>query len=409
MLLIRKIKSALSVGVLVQLATLALHIFITPNMTIVDRADFAMVNAVTITLVFLLSFGFQNSLIRKFALHCISKDYLKKTFLFSLFHLGVCISVSTLILKYYGLEQEYFLLVYAVIFLLVAKMYLQSAFLGLGKNFQFQISKILPVITLLFFVVMVSLKNLISLKALLCFWVASEFMGVLFLVSSIHLLKNDLDLLKAEDHFYEDFIFGAKAMLGQNSFIEGYKFDQIILGFYASHASLALYAVAKSVCSSLRFISQSLSQILLPILLKEQSDFARLKILSKFVLVGSACSIFASVGMLVVAHLYLVDIVGPEYGEAVNLLLIMAISFVIFVPRRLIYEYLKSTNRPLATSAYEFCTLFIFILIFSALALSQITTSIYLVVIYSGCLANIIMLFVSGVSILRNFREMLCR
>jgi len=406
-LIINKIKSALSVGILVQITLLAFHIWITPLMSIEDRADFAMVNAVAITVVFLSGFGFQTSLIRKFSLQRISKKFLRKTFFYSLFHLAICISISTLILAFYGLKQVYFLLVHAVIFLLIAKIYLQSAFLGSGKNAQFQTSKVLPVATLLFAVVIASLRGPISLEVLMSFWIASEFMALLFLVSRASLITSDLKLLKTSDPFYEDFVFGAKAMAGNNSFIEVYKIDQIILGFFASPLALAVFAVAKSICSSMRFISQSLSQILLPILLKEQSDLVRLKILLQFISVGSACSILAGSFMVAVADLYLVDIVGPKYRAANSLLLGMAISYVFFLPRRLIYEFWKASNRPLATSAYEVLTLII--LLISAMALSQTTLSIQWVFIYSSCLANIFMFFVAGASLIRNFTEAGCR
>lgn len=358
----RIIRKALSTGSYVQLITLITHISITPIMVIAQRGEFAMLNSIIGMITPIICLGFPSALSRRLIHHnVLSIDYVWKLIFYMSIQLITVLTLLGLFLKVWsGSILTYGISVYLIVFLIFLKLYGQAILLG-AKNYRaFQISKILPVLSLLILVVMTVFFYDFNLTILLWVWVLSE-LAVFFY--QIFTLKSFPVAIKQETNgndFSDDRLFGLKGLLGQASFLEGYKLDQIVLGFVVTPSSLAIYAVAKSVASSLRFVSNSLAQIALPLLCAESSKKGLLGVFVKIETIGLGVVVAASIAAALISNFYLITIIGPQYKEVLVVLPILILSMVIYSPRRISYEYFRAIGLPQYSSLLELIVIGIF-------------------------------------------------
>lgn len=344
---------ALLVGAGVQFGLLVVNLIITSKMQIEDRGVYALVVAVVMTVSGFCNLGFSNALIKRMHSEELSKIYITSIANLIFIQVFCAVIVATLLLLTfpvisYDLLSEFLYVVVLVIVGLLLRSYGQAVLLGLNKIFLFQISKVLPV---LLFAIILLAQNKYEIEYVLFAWMASELLLILYLVLSIIVvIKVDRD--NENNSFHEDLRFGLKSLFGHTAFIEGYKFDLIILGYIIPAAELAIYSVSKSVALVLRFVPQSLSQVAYPAILRANKD-EKINVLKKFIFIA----IMSSVLLVVIGYsLFIsvvIDFLGEEYVETQSVVFIMFLGVFAYVPRRISYEYLKAVNKPSLTSKIE--------------------------------------------------------
>lgn len=351
-------KKALSVGALVQIATLFIHIYITPNMSMTERGDYAMVNALIVSLGFILCLGFPSAITKSVSQKKLGRFYFTKSFGYLFLQVSLAWMFFYVAMIAYNSSFQYYLICNLIIAFLMFKAYLQSIFLGQKEYFHFQVSKLLPVLSLLVFVIFIVATASLNLKSLIFSWCMAEGITVSYLFVKLS-LPMPSPAVRDVDRFQDDALFGFKSIFGQTSFVEGYKVDQILVGFLMTPSALAVYAVAKSVSSSLRFIPQSISQVSFPIFCSAENLQIKRKIFIDVVKKGFGLSLLAAILLIVIANYLLLLLVGQEYGASLLLIVPMALSSCFFFPRRIYYEYLKSSDQPGLSSFFEFLVVLI--------------------------------------------------
>ena len=374
-----------SFGSFVQISLLGINLLITSKMSLPDRGRYALIVAVLVTVSGLCNFGFANALIKRLHEDSISRAYFGAMVATATVQIAFAILVSMLLL--HSLPNVTNETIYqngpimiTVMVSLVLRVHMQSILLGLNRINHFQASKIVPVF--LFFAVLYS-RGRYDLTSVLLAWLASE--AVLVALMTVYLAFN-LKLIGRDDSrvFGHDLRFGFRSMFGQTSFIEGYKFDQILVGYLLPLTEVAIYAVAKSVSLLLRFVPQSLSQVAYPAVLRG-ADKERLGIIKVYVLF----SIIASVGLIASGQYlfdtYVVSFIGQQYSRSSAILLLLFLGVFFYAPRRILYEYYKSINKPGITSIFEFLVLATYtvglgaLLLFGAVNLTNLATLILVV------------------------------
>lgn len=364
-------KKALSIGALVQIGTLFIHLYITPNMSMTQRGDYAMVNALIVSFCFILCLGFPSAITKTISQKKLNRFYFTKSFSYLSLQISLAWLFFYLAMTTYNSNFQHYMICNSIIAFIMFKVYLQSIFLGQKEYFNFQVSKLLPVISLLVFIVFLVLRDSLNLSSLIISWCIAEGITVAYLF--INLSLPALSSKVINDRFHSDVIFGAKSMFGQASFIEGYKVDQILVGFLTTPSALAIYAVAKSVSSSMRFIPQSIAQVSFPMFCSTENLLVKKKIFINVVGKGFSLNLLAAISLIIISNYLLLLFVGESYDASLLLIIPMALSSCLFFPRRIYYEYLKSNNQPGLSSFLEFLVLFIFfisVLIFYKLGFS---------------------------------------
>ncbi len=171
-------------------------------------------------------------------------------------------------------------------------------------------------------------------------------------------------------------------------FIEGFKIDQILVGYLLPLSEVAIYAVAKSVSLVLRFVPQSLSQVAYPAVLRGAQN-EKLKIIKVYVVFSIlVCIVLIVVGQYLFEN-YVIDFIGEEYRKGNAILFVFFLGVFAYTPRRILYEYYKAIDRPGITSLFEILILLSYIVgivslwAFDAIGLKNLALTILIVnVIY---------------------------
>jgi O-antigen/teichoic acid export membrane protein len=353
---------ALTVASIVQVGLLGINLLITSQMPISERGIYALITAILITVSSICSFGFLSALIKRLHNGFISKSYLLLVVLIIFMQSIIAIIVSLLLLSSLPsidmdvlFDNRYILVSLTVS--LIMRGYLQSILVGLNRISEFQMSKIFPVI--IFLVVLIT-RSEYTLWNVLFAWQISE--GLLIIV----LLAYTGRVLSIENNsshrlFMNDIKFGVKSIFGQGPFIEVYKVDQILTGYFLSLSEVAIYAVAKSVSLVLRFIPQSLSQIAYPSILQAHEN-RRLSIIKTYIYFTVIVSVIAMVVGQYLFEQYVISYIGEEYRQAEVIVLLLFFGVLFYAPRRLVYEYLKAINLPSKTSLIELSVLSLYLI-----------------------------------------------
>jgi len=356
---------ALLVGAGVQFGLLVVNLLITSEMQIDDRGIYALVVAVIMTVSGFGSLGFSNALIKRMHSESLSNEYVISIFSLIVFQIVLSGMIAFLLLLTFPvidfeLLNDFLFVLILIIVSLLLRSYGQALLLGLNRILLFQISKVLPVIL---FATILLIQDSYELERVLTAWMMSELLLVVFLfVVTIIIFR--IDKNNKNNSFKDDLKFGLKSLFGHTAFIEGYKFDLLILGYIMPVADLAIYAVSKSVALVLRFVPQSLSQVAYPAILRA-NESEKLHVLKKFIIF----SILTSIVLVAIGYALFIGVVlgflGDAYSETQSVVFIMFLGVFAYVPRRVSYEYLKSMNKPSLTSKIELCVLFSYLLLVS--------------------------------------------
>lgn len=344
---------ALMVGGGVQFGLLIINLLITSKMHIDERGIYALIVAVVMTVSGVCNFGFVNALIKRMQAEKLAVDYVSNLFYLIVIQIVAAIGVVFTVLSSfpvitYEALQQYGLFVTFIIISLLLRSYGQALLLGLNRINLFQASKVVPVVS---FVLILLVQDRYFLADVLFAWMASELLLVLLLVvCTVAFLRTSA--AEKDSGFFKDLKFGLKSLFGHTAFIEGYKFDLIVLGYIIPVADLAIYAVSKSVASVLRFVPQSLSQVAYPVILKADK-LDKAAIIKKYVLAAiSSGAVLIVVGYFLFVN-FVIDYLGDDYAESAYVVLVMFLGVLAYAPRRILYEYFKAVNVPGITSKIE--------------------------------------------------------
>lgn len=152
----------------------------------------------------------------------------------------------------------------------------------------------------------------------------------------------------------ESYSYGIKAWVGNLATRANDRFDQLLLGFFASSQLLGYYSVAFSMVRFLGFFPQAVTPVFFNVVARQQdrekSAFLLAQVHRAMIIVVGALALF--IGFI--GHWFVVTLYGPEFEPAyVPFLILLPGMFIYAASRRIINKYLGANGMPEKMSYIE--------------------------------------------------------
>jgi O-antigen/teichoic acid export membrane protein len=147
--------------------------------------------------------------------------------------------------------------------------------------------------------------------------------------------------------------FGVRGLFGYISPVESFRLDQLIAGLFLSPAALGLYVVGQAFTNLPKFLGQSVSLIVFPVISGQKEKKTAVRVIRRAVLAVLAFNSLIVVPLILAMPVLILFFFGEEFRSSVPLARILLLGAVLLSARRAIVEGQRGLGRPEVSTCAE--------------------------------------------------------
>ncbi len=147
--------------------------------------------------------------------------------------------------------------------------------------------------------------------------------------------------------------FGTKGMVGYVSPLQAFRLDQLVAGFWLSHASLGMYVVAQAFTNLPLLVSQSASMVAYPIIAGKRGTAAAIHLAFRLIGVATLFNLVLLLLLWALLPFLLPFFFGDDFLGAIPVARALLVGAFFFSLRRVVVECARGLGRPEISSVSE--------------------------------------------------------